>query len=104
MLDEKTLYLIYLFHKANALCTDTDLSMFGTEKKRSAALERIRLRSYLEGTKSNVDKKKLIELLLCLRKVVDSPFIPAESKGEFPRSLLQFNRSFNSWINHSQTN
>ncbi|WP_203558544.1 hypothetical protein, partial [Bacteroides sp. 519] len=86
------------------LCADTDLSMFSTEKRRNAVLERVRLRSYLEGTKRNLDKKTLVDLLLCLRKVVDSPFIPAESKGEFPRCLLQFNRSFNSWLTNTKTN
>ncbi|NDV60264.1 hypothetical protein [Bacteroides sp. 519] len=98
MLNEKTLYLIYLLHRANTLCTDTDLSMFRTEKQRNTVLERVRLRSYLESSKSNIDNKSLSKILLSLRKVVDSPFIPAESKREFPRSVLQFNRAFNRWL------
>ncbi|NDV56892.1 hypothetical protein [Bacteroides sp. 519] len=98
MLNEKTLYLIYLLHKANTLCADTNLSMFRTEKRRNAVLERVRLRSYLEGAKSNIDNETLTNILLSLRKVVDSPFIPTESKREFPRSVLQFNRSFKHWL------
>ncbi|WP_163212469.1 hypothetical protein [Bacteroides sp. 519] len=106
MLNKKTLYVIYLLHKANELCLNAGNPFRGkSDLANPVYLDMVRIRSYLRSEiKNNLDDEALLDLLLCIRRVIDAVRIPRNLKSGFPRTLPQFSRLCNHWLIHSQIN
>ncbi|NDV59565.1 hypothetical protein [Bacteroides sp. 519] len=98
MLDKKTLYVVYLLHKASTICFETPR---GKNGQMSLSLDESRLLSYLYGpgriTRS-LDTHTLVSLLNEVGKVVDPLLSSVDRRAEFPRTLRQFNRNFKVWL------
>ncbi|NDV60776.1 hypothetical protein [Bacteroides sp. 519] len=89
MLDKKTLYVIYLLHKASNLCSGTP------------SLEEMRLHGYLSGSgriTRSLDVSSLVSILNEVSKIIDPILANAECKVEFPRTRRQFNHSYKLWL------
>lgn len=95
MLDHKTLYAIYLLHKASKLCLSLD----------DHAVSSLRLRGYLSGgiTRS-LDKDSLLNLLSDLGCALDALSLPRSLRAEFPRTLRQFGYGYKLWLSNLKSN
>ncbi|NDV56917.1 hypothetical protein [Bacteroides sp. 519] len=100
MLNKRTLYVIYLLHKADELCLNAGNPFHSKSNLSSPAyLDLIRIRSYLRSLiKNNLDDEALLDILLCMRRVIDAMRIPRSLKSNFPRTLSQFNSLYSHWL------
>jgi len=104
MLDKKTLYTIYLLHKASNLL---DCYRENPTLNKSYSLETLRLRGYLSGNCQMICKLDNASLALLLKKIKSImnclPDITKEQKAEFPSGIRGFNRGYKIWLNNIKT-
>ncbi|NDV60329.1 hypothetical protein [Bacteroides sp. 519] len=104
MLDKKTLYVVYLLHRASSLCIETPQRKQGRRVvvSSSPSIEELRLQGYLFGSgriTESLDVTSLVAILNEVGKVVDHLPITRECRAEFPRTVRQFNRNYRLWLN-----
>ncbi|NDV60562.1 hypothetical protein [Bacteroides sp. 519] len=98
MLDKKTLYVVYLLHKASSICFENPRAKNG---KLCLSYEEARLLNYLHGPgriTHSQDVTSLVSLLNEVGKMVDPLLDSSERRAEFPRTVYQFNRGYKQWL------
>jgi len=101
MLDKKSLYVIYLFHKANKLCLEYGCS---NSSDYPISLDLFHLQSNMERIGYNLDRFSILNLLNDLGSFIDPLPLSKEIKAEFPRTIRQFNYAYKLWLSKIRLN